>query len=87
MYILKNPDGLLYTGITNDMARRLKAHNTGRGARYTKGKGPWEVAYTEPAEGHGAALRREAAIKKAGRAYKLRLIQSGKASIASNPAR
>jgi putative endonuclease len=76
VYILQNADGLLYTGITNDLPRRVGRHNRGQGARYTKGRGPWSVAYTEPAEGHGAALRRERAIKKLSRAQKRRMITS-----------
>ena len=64
VYILRCGDASLYTGSTNDLARRLKRHADGKGARYTKGRGPLVVVYCEPCEGRGDALRRELAIKK-----------------------
>jgi predicted GIY-YIG superfamily endonuclease len=66
VYILRCGDGSLYTGSTNDLARRLKLHGTGKGARYTKGRGPLVVVYCEPCEGRSDALRREIAIKRLG---------------------
>ena len=74
VYILECADGTLYTGITDDLARRLKAHNTGRGAKYTRGRGPVELRYQEPCADHGMALRREIAIKRLSRAEKRALI-------------
>ena len=64
VYVLRCADGTLYTGATNDLERRLAAHQAGRGARYTKGRGPLEIVYVEPCGNRGAALRREAAIKR-----------------------
>lgn len=64
VYILRCADGSLYTGWTNDLTRRLAAHNSGRGAKYTRGRGPVTLAYSEVFETQGEAMRREAAIKK-----------------------
>ena len=74
VYILRCADGTLYTGITNDVPRRLAAHNSGRGAKYTRGRGPVELVYREAAEDKPAALRREWEIKRLSRAEKLALI-------------
>jgi putative endonuclease len=74
VYILRCRDGSLYTGATNDLARRLAAHAAGRGARYTRSRLPVVLCWCEPARGRGAALRREAALKRLRRAEKLRLI-------------
>lgn len=72
-YVLKCSDGSLYTGWTNDMKKRLKAHNEGRGAKYTRGRTPAELVYLEEFNTKEAAMRREAAIKKMSRAEKLKL--------------
>lgn len=72
-YVLKCSDGSLYTGWTNDMKKRLKAHNEGRGAKYTRGRTPAELVYLEEFDTKEAAMRREAAIKKMSRAEKLKL--------------
>ena len=77
VYILRCGDGSLYTGITNDLPRRLAAHSSGRGARYTRGRGPVELIYREPCPDKSAALRREQQIKALSRAEKLRLIAGG----------
>lgn len=74
VYILECSDGSLYTGITNDMKRRLEEHNTGRGAKYTKHRRPVTVRYTEYQDTKSAALTREAAIKVLHRGDKLALI-------------
>ena len=74
VYILKCGDGTLYTGITDDFPHRLAAHRAGKGAKYTRGRGPLEPVYLEACEDHSSALRREAAIKKLSRAEKLVLI-------------
>jgi putative endonuclease len=71
IYIARCGDGSLYTGITNDLARRLDAHSTGRGARYTRGRGGVTLHHWEPARTKSAALRREAAIKRLPREAKL----------------
>ncbi|NCE65984.1 GIY-YIG nuclease family protein [Pseudoflavonifractor sp. 524-17] len=74
VYILRCRDGTLYTGMAKDVARRLDAHNRGKGAKYTRGRGPVEVVYQERCSSKPAALRRESAIKKLSRAEKLALI-------------
>ena len=74
VYILRCRDGTLYTGITNDLARRLEAHNAGKGAKYTRSRRPVTVVYEAACGSRSEALRREAAIKKLGRAEKLALI-------------
>ena len=66
--------GTLYTGGTTDVKRRLKAHNSGRGAAYVRRNGPGELVYLEAAPGHSEALRREAAIKRLARSRKLGLL-------------
>ena len=74
VYILECTDGSLYTGITNDLERRMKAHASGRGAKYTKRRGPFRVRYAEHHDTKGVALRREAAIKALDRCAKVALI-------------
>ena len=74
VYILRCADGTLYTGATNDLDRRLAAHNAGRGAKYTRARRPVALVYREEAADRRAALQREAALKKLTRAAKLRLI-------------
>lgn len=64
VYILRCGDGTLYTGIANDVERRLAAHRAGKGAKYTRGRGPLELVYTEQAADKSAALRREIEIKR-----------------------
>lgn len=80
VYILKCGDGTLYTGVTNDIARRLDAHARGTGAKYTKGRGPLKLLYAEPHDSKGSALRREAAIKALRRPEKMKLASKAKAS-------
>ena len=75
VYILRCADGTYYTGIALCPVARLAAHNSGRGARYTRGRLPAALVYTEKALTKGAALRREMAIKKLSRAQKLALIR------------
>lgn len=77
VYILRCGDGTLYTGCTNDLARRLAAHGAGRGAKYTRARLPVALVYQEPAADRSQALRREAAIKALPRAQKLALIRGG----------
>jgi putative endonuclease len=74
VYVLECSDNSLYTGITNDLERRLKEHRTGRGAKYTKHRSPLRARYTEYRGANSAALRREAAIKSLDRAKRLTLI-------------
>lgn len=75
LYILRCGDGSLYTGITRDLNRRLAEHRQGRGAKYTRGRGPLELVYRQPCPDHSAALSREAAVKKLDRRQKLALIR------------
>jgi putative endonuclease len=77
VYILRCGDGSLYTGIARDVAARLAQHVAGRGARYTRGRGPLALVHIERASDQGEALRREAAIRRLGRA--------GKEALASAP--
>ena len=74
LYILRCGDGTLYTGITTDVENRLEAHRTGKGAKYTRGRGPLELVYREDCGDHSAALKREIEIKKLSREEKERLI-------------
>jgi putative endonuclease len=77
VYILRCGDGTLYTGATNDLARRVEAHALGRGARYTRARLPVLLLWSAPARGRGGAQRREAAIKRLPRAGKLALVAAG----------
>lgn len=82
VYMLRCKDGSLYTGWTNDLEHRLAMHSSGRGAKYTRGRGPLELVYSEELPDKEAALRRECAIKKLRRKQKLALLQSWQARIA-----
>lgn len=75
VYILRCGDGSLYTGITNDVERRLRAHSAGRGAKYTRSHLPVELVYAEPSPDKPSALRRELQIKAMTREEKLKLIE------------
>jgi len=75
VYILRCRDGSLYTGYTNDLARRVRAHNEGKsGAKYTRSRRPVALAYSERFKTPGKALSREAAIKRLTRGQKLALV-------------
>lgn len=82
VYMLRCKDDSLYTGWTNDLKHRLAMHNSGRGAKYTRGRGPLELVYSEELPDKEAALRRECAIKKLRREQKLALLQTWQARIA-----
>ena len=75
-YIVRCADGTLYCGWTNNLTARLAAHNSGRGAKYTRGRRPVELVYWESFSNKSSALRREYAIKQLPRRQKLTLIQS-----------
>ena len=75
-YILKCNDNSLYTGWTNDITHRLKMHNEGKGAKYTRGRGPVELVYLEEFETKQEAMSREAKIKRLSRKEKLLLIET-----------
>lgn len=74
-YILKCSDGSLYTGWTNDLECRVKAHNAGKGAKYTKSRRPVELVYFEAFSTKQEAMRREWEIKQLSRVEKCKLIQ------------
>ncbi len=74
LYILQCGDGSLYTGITTDVEKRLEAHRSGKGAKYTRGRSPLELKYREACGTHSDALKRELEIKHLSREDKLALI-------------
>ncbi len=76
VYILRCRDGTLYTGLTDDLTKRLAAHNSGKGAKYTRGRGPVAMVYSEELPTATAARRREYEIKQLPRAKKLSLIEN-----------
>ena len=75
VYILQCADGSLYTGVARDLEKRLQQHNgtLAGGPRYTSGRRPVQLLWCAPAPDRSSAQQREAAIKKLGRAAKLRL--------------
>ena len=75
LYMLRCRDGSLYTGITDDVQRRFAAHSAGKGAKYTRGRGPLELVYREECGDHSVALKRELEIKKLSREEKKKLIE------------
>ena len=80
VYILLCGDQTLYCGITDNVQRRLEAHRTGKGAKYTRGRGPLALVYVEECEGYSAALKREYAIKQLSRIEKMKLIEAHKSA-------
>ena len=74
-YILKCGDRSLYTGWTNDIQNRLENHRAGKGAKYTKGRGPLELVYLEVFDTKSEAMRKEAYIKKLTKAEKVELLK------------
>ena len=75
LYILRCGDGTLYTGITNDVEKRLEAHRNGKGAKYTRGRGPLELVYRESCGSHSEALKREHQVKRLSRQEKQQMIE------------
>lgn len=78
VYILLCGDGTLYTGWTNDLEHRLALHIAGKGAKYTRGRGPLSLVYHEEVADKSAALKREAEIKKLPKKQKELLIKNKK---------
>ena len=76
VYILKCADQTLYTGITTDIERRLSEHNSGLGAKYTKGRAPLKLVYSEQCANRSVASKREIEIKSLPKAQKLLLIST-----------
>ena len=79
LYILRCGDGTLYTGIAVDVEKRFAAHAAGKGAKYTRGRGPLTLLYQEVCGDHTQALRRELEVKKLSRQEKEQLILKGPA--------
>ena len=77
LYVLQCSDGSLYTGITNDVARRFKQHNAGTASRYTRSRRPVQLMFQEPQASRSAALKRELAVKAMSREQKETLICNG----------
>lgn len=73
VYILQCSDRTLYTGITNDMEKRIKAHSSGKGAKYTRRRLPVKLLYKEEHPDKSAALKRELEIKRLSRKEKIEL--------------
>jgi len=80
VYILRCADDTLYTGYTTDPERRLREHNAGTGAKYTRGRTPVEIVYREAYDSRSAAMRREYEIKQLRRSEKVGLIDTGTAT-------
>lgn len=70
LYVLRCGDGSLYTGITMDVQARLEMHRSGKGAKYTRGRGPLELVYSEECGSHSDALKREIEVKAMSREEK-----------------
>jgi len=75
--MLECADQTLYTGITNNIDHRIQEHESGRGAKYTRGRAPFKLLFTESHASRSQALKREAEIKSLDRAAKLQLASSG----------
>ncbi|MBT5766075.1 MAG: GIY-YIG nuclease family protein [Emcibacteraceae bacterium] len=75
LYILKCNDHSLYTGITNNLEKRVSDHEVGIGAKYTRGRGPFEIVYQEKFQDRSSASKREFAVKKLSKLEKQKLIK------------
>jgi len=85
VYILRCSDGTLYTGVTNDLERRLDKHNQGRGAKYTRSRRPAKFLYFKKCESRSSALREESALKKLSRKNKMALVKRSRIESAEKP--
>lgn len=74
VYIIECADGTYYTGYTTDIKKRIELHNSGRGAKYTRGRGPVKIKWRRYYRRFGSALKKEAEIKKMDRRHKEGLI-------------
>ena len=77
VYVIECADGSFYTGYTTDVTRRVAEHDAGEGAKYTRGRTPVELRYTEAFDTKGAAMSREHEIKQLSRRQKERLVGDG----------
>jgi predicted GIY-YIG superfamily endonuclease len=80
VYVLRCGDGSLYAGATTDVDARLAVHRAGKGARYTRGRGPLALVHSEELPDRSAALRRERELKGLRRADKLRLLAANRSA-------
>jgi len=76
VYVIECADGTLYTGYTTDPERRIREHDAGEGAKYTRGRAPVELRHAERFDSRSAAMSREHEIKGLSRAEKERLIEA-----------
>jgi putative endonuclease len=76
VYMLRCRDGSLYTGITNDLKKRMEQHSRGRGSKYVRARRPFRLVYTEDAGDKSSALKREIEIKRLSRQEKIRLLNT-----------
>ncbi len=83
-YMVRCADGSLYTGWTTDLEKRIRSHNSGRGAKYTRSRLPVHLVYAESFAEKEEAMRREAAIKKLSREEKEKLIEACTAPVKEN---
>ncbi len=74
VYLVRCVDGTLYTGITTDLDRRVAAHNGGKGAKYTRGRGPVEIVWSKKTKNGTTARKMEASLKKLSKEEKERMI-------------
>ena len=81
VYILKCNDDTLYTGYTNNLKRRIHLHETGKGAKYTRGRGPFKLLHVETFATKEEAMRREYAIKQLSRTDKFELIKESEEGV------
>ena len=81
VYIIQCRDQSLYTGITNNLTKRLEMHESGRAAKYTKGRGPFNLVYQEFFENRSISTKRESEIKKFKKEDKNKLIEGYRVSL------
>ena len=86
VYVVRCSDQSLYTGVTTDAGRRIDEHNDGRGARYTRSRGPVKLVYLEKAENRGQALKREHELKRLSAAGKNALVAESRLRKKRKPA-
>ena len=84
LYMLRCGDGTRYTGITTDVDKRLEAHRAGKGAKYTRGRGPLELVYREECGTHSEALKRELEMKRLSREEKQKIVDKFNISLRNN---
>jgi len=85
VYVLRCSDGTFYTGYTTDVERRVREHDAGEGAKYTRGRTPVELVHVESFDSRSAAMSREYELKQRTRAQKERLVESSDAEEAFDP--